>query len=106
MRTGTVVAANTAGEGSPLLVLEADGALHGYDVATGERTARTEPLLTGKRRTGPGGSTPLIEVDRSRAYVNDPEGRRVHEIDYNDGLRLARTFDLDIEPHLMAETGR
>ncbi|CAM5721000.1 hypothetical protein SALBM135S_05849 [Streptomyces alboniger] len=28
------------------------------------------------------------------------------EIDYNDDLRVARSFDLDIEPVLMAETGR
>ncbi|MGC9438150.1 hypothetical protein [Streptomyces sp. WG5] len=105
--TGPVVAANTAGEGSPLLVLETDGSLHGYDIATGKQIARTEPLLTGdERRAGTDGTGPVIEVDRSRAYVNDPEGKKVFEIDYNDGLRIARSFDLDIEPVLMAETGR
>ncbi len=106
VETGPVVAANTAGEGSPLLVLETDGSLHGYDIATGERTARTKPLLTGGKRAGTGGSAPVIEVDRSRAYVNDPEGKKVFEIDYNDGLRIARSFDLDVKPVLMAETGR
>ncbi|WP_217249849.1 hypothetical protein [Streptomyces sp. AC602_WCS936] len=106
VETGPVVAANTAGEGSALLVLETDGALHGYDIATGRETSTTEPLLTtsGKTGTDPGG--PVIEVDRSRAYVNDPAGKRVYEVDYNDGLRIARTFDLDIEPRLMTETGR
>ncbi|MFD3961380.1 MULTISPECIES: hypothetical protein [Streptomyces] len=104
--TGPVVAANTAGEGSPLLVLETDGALHGYDIGTGERTARTEPLLTAEKQDRSDGTAPVIEVDRSRAYVNDPEGRKVFEIDYNDGLRIARSFDLDVEPVLMAETGR
>ncbi|ALC25813.1 hypothetical protein [Streptomyces sp. CFMR 7] len=104
--TGPVVAANTAGEGSPLLVLETDGSLHGYDIETGKRTARTEPLLTAPGQDHPDGSAPVIEVDRSRAYVNDPEGRKVFEIDYNDGLRIARSFDLDVEPVLMAETGR
>ncbi|MEU6942500.1 hypothetical protein ABZ943_38560, partial [Streptomyces rubiginosohelvolus] len=104
--TGPVVAANTAGEGSPLLVLETDGSLHGYDIETGKRTARTEPLLTAPGQDQPDGSAPVIEVDRSRAYVNDPEGRKVFEIDYNDGLRIARSFDLDVEPVLMAETGR
>lgn len=125
--TGPVVAANTAGEGSPLLVLAADGALRGYDIATGERTATTRPLLTGPLLTGPRddpadradgtdhtdsaagaghAATPRIEVDRSRAYVNDPSGKRVFEIDYNDGLRIARTFALDMRPALMAETGR
>ncbi|MBD0838024.1 hypothetical protein [Streptomyces sp. TRM68416] len=106
VETGPVVAANTAGEGSPLLVLESDGALHGYDIATGKQTARTKSLLTDGKRAGTDGNAPVIEVDRSRAYVNDPEGKRVFEIDYNDDLRIARSFDLDVRPVLMAETGR
>ncbi|WP_069812793.1 hypothetical protein [Streptomyces sp. TP-A0874] len=106
LETGPVVAANTAGEGSPLLVLETDGSLHGYDIASGRQTTRTEPLLTGGERADSDGSDPLIEVDRSRAYVNDPDGKKVFEIDYADGLRIARSFDLDIRPVLMAETGR
>ncbi|MFC7885577.1 hypothetical protein ACFUVV_27400 [Streptomyces sp. NPDC057376] len=104
VETGPVVAANTAGEGSALLVLETDGALHGYDIATGREASATEPLLATPGKTGAGG--PVVEVDRSRAYVNDPAGKRVYEVDYNDGLRIARTFDLDIEPRLMTETGR
>lgn len=106
VETGPVVAVNTAGEGSPLLVLEDDGALHGYDPATGAEVSRSERLLTGTHEAGTDTGGPVIEVDRSRAYVNDPEGERVHEIDYNDGLRTARSFDLDIAPGLMAETGR
>ncbi|MFZ3555536.1 hypothetical protein [Streptomyces sp. BH055] len=101
--TGPVVAANTAGEGAPLLVLETDGRLHGYDTGTGKETGRTKKLLTGKPHTG---NAPVVEVDRSRSYVNDPDGKRVFEVDYNDDLRIARTFDLDIAPALMAETGR
>ncbi|WP_409062035.1 hypothetical protein [Streptomyces sp. SYP-A7185] len=112
--TGPVLAANTAGEGSPLLVLETDGSLHGYAIADGRQTARTKPLLTGKvqadthtgTHTETGTGAPVIEIDRSRAYVNDPRGKRVFEIDYNDDLRVARSFDLDIKPVLMAETGR
>ncbi|MGY0488348.1 hypothetical protein [Streptomyces sp. WG-D5] len=103
VETGTVVAANTAGEGAPLLVLEDDGRLHGYDIATGKETARTKKLLTGKASAE---HAPVVEVDRSRAYVNDPDGKRVFEVDYNDDLRIARSFDLDVEPVLMAETGR
>ncbi|GAA3991497.1 lipoprotein [Streptomyces marokkonensis] len=105
--TGPVVAANTGGEGSPLVVLETDGALHGYDMSTGEETTVTERLLKDipEPTTGRTG-TPVIEVDRSRAYLNDPAGKRVYEIDYNDDLRVARTFDLDVRPSLMVETGR
>ncbi|MFE6287463.1 hypothetical protein [Streptomyces sp. NPDC057877] len=99
VETGPVVAANTAGEGALLLVLENDGALHGYDIATGEERARTQRLLTGDQPAA-------IEVDRSRAYVNDPDGNKVFEIDYNDDLRVARSFELDIRPALMTETGR
>ncbi|WP_121745152.1 hypothetical protein [Streptomyces sp. E2N166] len=107
VKTGPVVAANTAGEGSPLVVLETDGALHGYDISTGEETTVTEPLLTDLPKAGTGeAAAPVIEVDRSRAYLNDPAGKRVYEIDYNDDLRVARTFDLDMRPSLMAETGR
>lgn len=107
VETGRVVAANTAGEGAPLLVLESDGALHGYDVSTGKEITVTDPLLKDISEAGPGTTaTPLIEVDRSRAYLNDPEGKRVYEIDYNDDLRVARTFALDVRPSLMVETGR
>ncbi len=108
VRTGSVVSANTAGEGSVLIVLETDGALHGYDIATGKQVSKTKPLLTGALHAGREGSNagPVIEVDRSRAYLNDFGGKRVYEIDYNDNLRIARTFDLDIEPALMVETGR
>ncbi|MFH8662379.1 hypothetical protein [Streptomyces afghaniensis] len=107
VRTGPVVSANTAGEGSVLIVLETDGSLHGYDISTGKQVTRTKPLLAGASTAATDGNAgPVIEVDRSRAYVNDPKGRRVYEIDYNDSLRVARTFDLDIEPALMVETGR
>lgn len=107
VETGPVVAANTAGAGSPLLVLRTDGALYGYDITTGRQLSATRPLLRNPSAAGAGkGPAPVIEVDRSRAYLNDPEGRRVYEIDYNDGLRIARTFDPGIRPVLMAETGR
>ncbi|MGC0386602.1 hypothetical protein [Streptomyces sp. SAI-129] len=107
VETGPVVAANTAGEGAPLLVLETDGALHGHDLSAGKETTVTDPLLKDIPEGGSGGTAaPVIEVDRSRAYLNDPEGRRVYEIDYNDSLRVARTFDLDVAPSLMVETGR
>ncbi|MFI6696779.1 hypothetical protein ACIBLA_34530 [Streptomyces sp. NPDC050433] len=99
IRTGPVVAANTAGEGAPLLVLGEDGALTAYDIATRKRTARKELLAKGA-------DSAVIEIDTSRAYVNDAAARKIHEIDYNDGLRLARTFPLDFAPTHMVETGR
>ncbi|MEU5404289.1 hypothetical protein ABZ348_33955 [Streptomyces sp. NPDC005963] len=99
--TGPIVAVNTAGEGTPLLALGIDGSLSAFDLATGQRTSRTA-LLTPVSD----GPAPVIEVDTARAYVNDPAGRKVHEIDFNDRLRKARTFSLDFTPTYMVETGR
>lgn len=97
--TGPVAAVNTAGAGSALLTLTTDGVLHALDPASGRELART-PLLTAPV---PPGAT--IEVDTSRAYVNDPATGVVHEIDYGDALRVARTFELGAVTH-MVETGR
>ncbi|MEU6644507.1 hypothetical protein ABZ863_18400 [Saccharomonospora sp. NPDC046836] len=102
LETGPVVAVNAVGEGGPLLVLTPDGVLHAHDPATGERTA-SRPLLD---EPVPSGIAPVIQVDTSRAYVNDPAARRVYEIDYNDDLRVARIFELDITPSHIVETGR
>ncbi len=101
--TGPVVATNTAGAGTPILALTADGILRGYDPVSGAEIAQTKVLAA---PLAPGAASPVIAVDANRAYVNDPAARVVHEIDYNDNLRIARTFRLDIAPELMVETGR
>ncbi|MFD5897815.1 hypothetical protein [Streptomyces sp. NPDC060366] len=103
IRTGPVVAANTAGEGAPLLALGRDGALSAYDIATGKRTVRKE-LLT--KEAASGTASAVIEIDTTRAYINDAAAKKVYEIDYNDRLRLARTFPLGFAPTYMVETGR
>lgn len=103
VETGPVAAANTAGEGAPLLVLTEDGTLSAYDPATGKRTASTGLLAGASPRQV---AAAVIEVDTGRAYVNDVAARKVHEIDYDDDLRRARTFTLDFAPALMVETGR
>ncbi|NNH72354.1 metal ABC transporter permease [Nocardia uniformis] len=102
VETGPVVAANTAGEGSALLTLTRDGVLHAHDLTTGVESARTQVLTAAVS----GDTSPVIEIDTNRAYINDAEGRAVHEIDYRDNLRRARTFPLDITPAHMVETGR
>ncbi|WP_202796997.1 hypothetical protein [Kribbella flavida] len=101
VKTGPVVAVNTAGEGAPLLALTSNGVLQAIDPVTAKVVADTE-LLTG-RKPGPHA---VIEVDTNRAYLNDATGRKIYEIDYNDNLRLARTFPVDITPSHMVETGR
>lgn len=99
---GPVVAATTAGAGTDVLTLDAAGVLRSYDPETGAETGH-RALPSGPVDPA---TPPVLLVDADRAYVNDPAARRIHEIDYADGLRIARTFDLDITPDLMVETGR
>lgn len=99
--TGPVVAVNTAGAGTAVLTLTSDGVLHAIDPETGVETARTGLLATPLAAV-----PPVIEVDATRAYVNDATAGVIHEIDYNDNLRVARTFPLDSTPTFMVETGR
>lgn len=96
--TGPALAASAVGAGGPLLAVTADGALHAFDGETGQETAAI-PLLS-----APDGAAPTIEVDTTRAYIND--AGVVHEIDYNDDLRRARTFELGGRIAHMVETGR
>ncbi|RNL82634.1 hypothetical protein [Halostreptopolyspora alba] len=98
---GPALAVSAAGERMPVLVLGEDGALSSHDPESGEEIARTE-LIEPPDGDAP---KPRVWIDTSRAYVNDPVGRVVHEIDYNDDLRVARTFELDFRPDLMVETG-
>ena len=99
--SGPAVAVSAAGEGLPVLVLGEDGTLRAYDPDSGERTAERE-LMDPIEGDGP---PPSVWIDTARAYVNDPAADAVHEIDYNDDLRVARTFDLEFTPDLMVETG-
>ena len=80
-REGHIVALSAEGR---VLVFDADGA----------ELARTAVLSTGGELT----------VDAGRAYLNDPAGRVVYEIDYADGARIAREFALDAA--FLVETGR
>ncbi|MEU4311417.1 zinc ABC transporter permease AztB [Nocardia sp. NPDC024068] len=100
--TGPVTAATTAGAGTSILALSPDGVLHAYDPETGAETAHNRVLAAPVDPARP----PALQVDTDRAYINDPAGRQIHEIDYADGLRIARSFPLDIRPDLMVETGR
>ncbi|MGV0744312.1 ABC transporter [Mycolicibacterium sp. XJ870] len=97
-----VLAANAV-SGDSVLALTADGQLRQLDTKTGAQTAAVQ--LFG----GPVSSdlpTPVIEIDADRAYVNDAKAGAVYEVDYGDGLRLARTLKVSVAPGLMVETGR
>ncbi len=66
-------------------------------VTTGT-VATTEPLL------GPD-EQPLLQLDAQRAYVTDASGAEVHEIDFADDARVARTIELPASPVAFAEVG-
>jgi len=96
------VATNTAGGGT-VLVLHRDGTLSAYDVNTRAETARI-PLFPDDIPAD--GAQPVVDLDSDRAYVNNAATREVYEIDYADGLRIARTLRTEVAPGLMVEAGR
>ncbi|KAB2342347.1 hypothetical protein [Actinomadura rudentiformis] len=93
-----LTAVSGTGEDAPVLALDTGGTLRSYDPKTGKQGDKTNILKKPNAAS-------VIQVDTARAYVNDPAGRRVVEIDYRDGLRVARTFDLAFSPQHMVETG-
>ncbi|AOS64608.1 hypothetical protein [Actinoalloteichus hymeniacidonis] len=99
----SVVAVNAVGEGAPVLALTADGVLHALDPETGEQLA--ENALLSAEAAG-GDPAPVIQVDTSRAYLNDPTSGELFEIDYQDDLRVARDFTVDGKASYLVETGR
>ncbi|BBY86403.1 zinc ABC transporter permease AztB [Mycolicibacterium tokaiense] len=96
------VAANSVGDGHAL-VLTRDGMLRTVTLADGNQVAELPLFAGGVSIDGP---MPVIEVDRERAYVNNAAAQAIYEIDYRDGLRLARTLTTTVTPDLMVETGR
>lgn len=95
------VAVSAAGEDLPVLVLDAAGTLRSFDPTDGSESRAINLLPDGVDEAVP----PVIAIDTARAYVNDAAAGVVHEIDYNDDLRSARTLELDVTPGLMVETG-
>jgi hypothetical protein len=85
-----------------VLALTADGRVVVMS-ADGAVLAETEPLVAESLAAG---ATPTLVADQQRAYLSGPSERRLVEIDYADGARVARTFDTATEPAFTAETGR
>lgn len=96
------VATNTAGDGT-VLVLRRDGTLSAYEVNARAETARIPLFPEGIPADG---AQPVVDLDSDRAYVNNAATREVYEIDYADGLRIARTLRTEVAPGLMVEAGR
>ena len=91
--------------GDHVVALAADGRVLVLDAAAGTLLASTEPILA-TSLTDPSLTAGVeLTVDATRAYVNSPADNLLYEIDYADGARIARTFDVD-SPAFLAETGR
>ncbi|PPF66293.1 ABC transporter [Rathayibacter tritici] len=86
-----------------VLALAADGRVLVLDGADGAVLAETAPLVAQSLATG---ARPVLVADQQRAYLSAPAERRLHEIDYADGARIARSFETASEPAFVAETGR
>ncbi|WP_119695972.1 ABC transporter [Microbacterium halotolerans] len=95
-----VVAADDAD--GHVVALDADGRVRVYD-SEGTELSASEPLVAESLNSG--GIVDLV-VDTQRAYLSDPAGGVVHEIDYADGARVARELTTPTTPFLATELGR
>ncbi|MFJ9387355.1 ABC transporter [Nocardioides sp. NPDC101246] len=93
-----VVAADD--EDGHVLALDTTGRVRVFAAESGKQLAVTEPLTDA---TSPGVD---LVVDQERAYLNVPAEGVVHEIDYADRARIARTLETPTAPVFFTETGR
>ncbi|MDP4332232.1 ABC transporter [Curtobacterium sp. A7_M15] len=91
----TVTAVDDADE--HVVAVDDTGRVVVHTLATGA-VAATDPLVAGA-------ATPLLQLDANRAYLADRGTGTVHEIDFADGARVARTVDLGVAPAAFAEVG-
>ncbi|WP_433833241.1 hypothetical protein ACQP2E_18325 [Actinoplanes sp. CA-015351] len=89
-----LIAAASPADGNSVLALDKSGTLRSYDLRTGD-------VLAEKKTPGTS-----LTLDINRAYVADPAARVIHEIDYRDNLRTARTLTVEQRPDLAVEVGR
>ncbi|MCW4386300.1 ABC transporter [Salinibacterium sp. SYSU T00001] len=68
--------------------------------------ATSEPLLAADLVGAELPAGVVLEVDASRAYVNSPSAGLVHEIDYVDNARLARSLDVEGDASALVEVAR
>jgi hypothetical protein len=80
-----------------VVALDADGRVL---VRSGDDApVTTEPLVSG-------GGRATLQLDAQRAYLSDPDDSVVHEIDFADDARVARSIDVPVRPDVLAEVGR
>ncbi|GLY15434.1 lipoprotein [Kineosporia sp. NBRC 101677] len=104
--TPVVAAAAVDDADQHVVAVGEDGTVQVYDAESGKQLAVTEPLLA-KTLADPALSGSVrVTVDGQRAYVNAAAGGVVHEIDYADSARVARSLELPAQPVHLVEVGR
>lgn len=91
--------------GEALVALTDDGQLHLVDVASGEIESSGPVTGAVDLDAEDGPPTPAIAIAAGRAYVSDPVAGTILEVDFNDGVRIARTFEVDVTPARLVITG-
>jgi len=99
-------AATVDDAGHHVVVIGTDGTVQVYDASTRALIGRTPPLVATSLADPAFASHVQVTVDAQRAYVNAPAEGLVHEIDFADNARIARTLKLPTTPVHLVETGR
>jgi hypothetical protein len=99
-----VVAASDTDDNT--VALARDGRVLLLDPTTGATLAATEPLAASSLADPALAAGVTLQLDSNRVYLNAPADGVVYEIDYGDGLRIARTLSVGSEAAFLAETGR
>ncbi|MET0448444.1 MAG: hypothetical protein ABW004_08550 [Aeromicrobium sp.] len=89
------VAAASPADDLRVLTVHADGTVRSSGFDGSELATATLP-----------GDGAALVLDTARAYATVVGSRTVLELDYADGLRVAREFDLAVAPELIVEIGR
>lgn len=89
-----------------VVALADDGRVLLLDAATGATRAATLPLAASSLADPALASGVTLQLDVDRVYLNAPADGAVYEIDYRDGLRVARTLSVGAQRSFLAETGR
>lgn len=89
-----------------VVALTEDGRVLVLSAATGAVLSSTGPLLPETLASPELLDGVELVADQRRAYLNAPAERQLHEIDFADDARLARSFKTPSVPAFFAETGR
>ncbi|MGW8483075.1 hypothetical protein ACWGJP_08030 [Microbacterium sp. NPDC055903] len=87
-----------------VLALASDGSV--LVIQDAAVVSRTAPLVAASLADAASAEHVEFVVDQTRAYLNGPAEGMMWEIDPADDARLARTFETEAEPLLLAGTGR